>query len=176
MENTLKLLFKHGYLAIGLNKMETKMIYRLLLFLILNFAALGLGGFFTGPGVSSEWYQGMEKAPWTPPGWVFGFAWTLIMICFSIYMAYLWPVAENKSVLIGLYLIQWLLNVGWNPTFFYFQNITAAFFIITGLTFLIGYLTYHYWPDLKLKSLILLPYFIWLLIATSLNGYALMNN
>ena len=79
------------------------MIYRLIIFFLLNFGALGIGGFFTGPGVSSEWYQNLNKAPWTPPGWVFGAAWTTIMICFSIYMAFAWEKIENRNLLIGLY-------------------------------------------------------------------------
>ena len=62
------------------------MVLRVIIFLVLNFAALGLGGLFTSKGVPSDWYQHLNKAPWTPPGWAFGFAWTLIMICFSFYM------------------------------------------------------------------------------------------
>jgi len=56
-----------------------RMIYRLITFLLLNFGALAVGGFFTGKGVPSYWYSDLIKAPWTPPGWVFGFAWTTIM-------------------------------------------------------------------------------------------------
>ena len=90
--------------------METKMVYRLIIFLLINFGALAIGGLFTGKGVPSDWYLGLDKAPWTPPGWMFGFAWTAIMICFSIYMAYLWPVVENKNLLIALFIVQFILN------------------------------------------------------------------
>jgi benzodiazapine receptor len=111
-----------------------KMIYRLIIFLALNFAALAIGGLFTSKGVPSDWYVSIAKAPWTPPGWVFGTAWTTIMICFGVYMAYLWPVIENKNILIGLYAVQWILNVGWNPTFFYYHNVLAGLLLICGLT------------------------------------------
>ena len=152
------------------------MIYRLIIFLLINFGALAIGGFFTGKGVPSDWYEGLVKAPWTPPGWVFGFAWTTIMICFSVYMALLWPVVDNKNLLIALYIIQFILNVGWNPTFFYYQNILAGFFLIIGLTIFIGFFLFLYWPELRLKSILILPYLIWLMIATSLNGYILLKN
>lgn len=152
------------------------MIYRLILFLIINFGALAIGGFFTGKGVPSNWYADLVKAPWTPPGWMFGFAWTAIMICFSFYLAYLWPVAKNKNFLIALFVVQWLLNVGWNPTFFYLQNVSAGLIIISLLTLLIAYFTFFYWSELKLKSILLLPYLVWLCIATSLNGYILLKN
>lgn len=152
------------------------MTYRLIIFLVINFAALAIGSLFTTKGVSSDWYISMAKAPWTPPGWVFGAAWTTIMICFSVYMAYLWPTAENKNLLIGLFLIQWVFNVGWNPTFFYYHNTLAGLFVISGLTALIGIFLFLYWSELKLKSMLILPYLIWLLIATSLNGYIVLKN
>lgn len=152
------------------------MIYRLILFLLINFAALAIGGFFTGSGVPSDWYTNLAKAPWTPPGWVFGAAWTTIMICFSVYMAYLWPLAENKALLIGLYSLQWVLNVSWNPTFFYLHQVLAGLIVISLLTALVGHFLFGYWSDLKAKSLLILPYFVWLLIATSLNGYIFLKN
>ena len=152
------------------------MIYRLIIFLIINFGALAIVGFFTGKGVPSDWYISLDKAPWTPPGWVFGTAWTTIMICFSIYMAYLWPVVENKNLLIVLFIIQWVLNVSWNPTFFYYQLVLAGLIIITGLTIIVGSFLLLYWSELKFKTLLILPYFIWLLVATSLNGYILFKN
>ena len=152
------------------------MIYRLIIFVTLNFAALAIGGVFSSKGVSSDWYFDIVKAPWTPPGWVFGAAWTSIMICFGIYMAYLWPVIENKNIPISLYAVQWILNVGWNPTFFYYHSVFAGLLLISGLTALIGFFLFFYWPELKLKSALILPYFIWLIIATSLNGYILLKN
>lgn len=44
------------------------MLLKVVVFLALNFGALAIGGFFTGIGVSSEWYTQLNKAPWTPPG------------------------------------------------------------------------------------------------------------
>ncbi len=152
------------------------MIYRLIIFLALNFGALALGSFFTGKGVPSEWYINLAKAPWTPPGWVFGAAWTTIMICFTLYMAYLWPLTENKALLVGLYVVQLILNISWNPVFFYYQNVFGGLLVISGLTVLVGVFLFYYAPQLKIKSLFILPYFLWLIIATSLNSYILMNN
>ena len=152
------------------------MIVRLIIFLVINFAALALGSYFTGKGVPSEWYAELNKAPWTPPGWAFGAAWTTIMICFSFYLSYLWPQAENRTLLITLYVFQLILNIGWNPAFFYYHNVLAGLLIITALTVVVGYFLFHYWPELKYKSLLIAPYFIWLLIATSLNAYILFKN
>ena len=153
-----------------------KKIQYLILFLVINFGGLALGSWLMDNGPTSDWYLSLNKAPWTPPGWFFGFAWTTIMICFSLYLAYLWPVVKNKSLLIFLFMVQWVLNIGWNPTFFYYHNVIAGMLIITSLTILIGFFLYHYWTDLKMKGALILPYFIWLLIASSLNAYILLNN
>lgn len=152
------------------------MFLRFIIFLILNFGALAIGSYFTGKGVPSEWYASLNKAPWSPPGWVFGAAWTTIMICFSMYLAYLWPQTENKNLLIGLYVLQLILNIGWNPAFFYYHNVALGLAIITSLTILIAFFTLNYWPVLKIKSVLILPYLIWLLIATSLNAYIFLKN
>lgn len=152
------------------------MITRVIIFLVLNFAALGIGGLFTGDGVSSLWYTELSKAPWTPPGWVFGTAWTLIMVCLAFYMAYAWDQIPNKKLLLGLYILQWVLNVAWNPIFFYYQAVAPGLVVISALTILVGFMLFYYWPQLKAKSLLIAPYLIWLLIATSLNAYILLNN
>lgn len=78
------------------------MYLKIIIFLVINFAALGIGSIFTGSGVPSEWYQSLIKAPWTPPGWMFGAAWTSIMICFSIFMAFAWKNTPNQNLLISL--------------------------------------------------------------------------
>lgn len=152
------------------------MTLRVILFLLINFGALGIGGFFTGSGVTSDWYANLHKAPWTPPGWVFGAAWTTIMVCFSVYMAMLWPQTENKTMLITLFAVQWLLNVLWNPVFFYFHADKLGLVIITLLTILVGFFLFYYRSSLGWASLLLLPYFVWLLIATSLNAYITLQN
>ncbi|MGB5323414.1 TspO/MBR family protein [Lutimonas sp.] len=152
------------------------MVYRIIIFLVLNFGALGIGGFFTGKGVPSEWYSNLNKAPWSPPGWVFGFAWTTIMICFSVYMAYAWTKVSDLKLLMILFALQWVLNIAWNPAFFYFHQVSVALMIISLLTVLVGYFLVAYWSDLKMYSLLIIPYFVWLLIATSLNAYVLIKN
>jgi benzodiazapine receptor len=152
------------------------MIFKVILFLVINFSALALGSLFTQNGVSSDWYVGLNKAPWTPPGWVFGAAWTSIMLFFSFYMAQLWTKVDNKNLLVGLYVLQLILNIGWNPSFFYFHHVLGGLIIISTLTLLVGYFLINYWSVLTYKSVLILPYFIWLLIATSLNGYILLKN
>ena len=152
------------------------MIKKISLFLILNFGALYLGSLFTTEGVFSNWYQELLKAPWTPPGWVFGAAWSLIMICFSIYLAYLYSLLESWKIITIMFAVQWVLNVSWNPTFFYFREIVLGLVIITLLLILVHIFLFKYYKTLTWKSIFILPYAIWLWIATSLNAYIYWYN
>lgn len=152
-----------------------KTIKTLLFFLIINFGALGIGGWLMNNGPQTQWYLDLNKAPWTPPGWVFGVAWTTIMICFSIYMALLYPF-NNKKQLKTLFIFQVFLNVSWNYVFFNKHLTSIGLIIITLLTLLILYFFIRYSKQLKAKSILILPYFLWLCIATSLNMYVVFNN
>jgi benzodiazapine receptor len=152
------------------------MIKRILIFLLLNFAALAIGAIFTNQAVKGEWYLSLNKAPWTPPGWVFGAAWGTIMICFSFYMAWLWTEAKSKQVLVMLYVVQWIFNVAWNPVFFYWHQVAFGLIIIAFLLVVVGWMLVKYWPTLRWRSALIVPYVLWLMIATRLNLYIMINN
>ena len=155
------------------------MLKRLVVFLILNFSVLSIGSFYTRDGVSSVWYQSLNKAPWTPPGWVFGFAWTLIMLCFSVYMAYLYTSlkeSKQKKQVLLLYFLQCILNGVWNPVFFGLHKTELALLVLFLLAVVLRIFFYKYWSLLEKKTLLLLPYSIWLWIAISLNAYVVLKN
>lgn len=152
-----------------------KIFKLIVIFLIINFGALALGNWFMAGGSSSQWYMDLNKAPWTPPGWMFGVAWSIIMLCFSIYMAYLYALLPTTKVKV-LFAIQFVLNVAWNYIFFNQHLISLGLWDIMLLTLVVAIFLFAYHKHLKLKSLLILPYFIWLCIATSLNAYILFNN
>ena len=149
---------------------------RFLIFLTLNFGALAIGGLATSSGVSSDWYNNLNQAPWTPPGWVFGAAWTVIMICYSFYMWQLYKISNHKKEVILLFILQWILNVMWNPLFFSLHYVSIGLVSIISLTVIVAIFLLRYRSELKVKSLLILPYFIWLIVATSLNLYICLYN
>ncbi|MCK0114508.1 TspO/MBR family protein [Gelidibacter sp. F63206] len=152
-----------------------KFLKPLFVFLILNFGALGLGILLMGNGPTSDWYTSMKQAPWTPPNWLFGIAWTFIMLCFSFYMAFLYLKHPTNKV-ITLFVFQFILNVAWNFIFFNQHLIAFGLITIIALTFVITAFLVTYFRLLKTYSLLIFPYFIWIYIATTLNLYILINN
>lgn len=152
-----------------------KLLKNIFIFLVINFGALYVGTLLMNNGPQTNWYMNLNKAPWTPPGWVFGMAWTTIMFCFSIYMAYLINILFNTKIII-LFSVQFILNVIWNYIFFNQHLVSIGLLVIIALTAIVTIMLYDYRKKLKLKSLLILPYFIWLCIATSLNMYILIHN
>jgi tryptophan-rich sensory protein len=152
-----------------------KLAKYIILFLVINFGALAIGAWLMADGPRTEWYINLNKAPWTPPGWFFGVAWTTIMICFSIYMAYLYKLTPNTKLKI-LFTIKFILNVIWNFIFFNQHLIFIGLISIILLTVVVGKFLFDYNSLLKNKSLLIIPYFIWLCVATSLNAYIFFNN
>jgi tryptophan-rich sensory protein len=147
----------------------------IVVFLVINFGALAIGSWLMIDGPQTAWYKNLNQAPWTPPGWVFGVAWTTIMVCFSIYMAYLYKLLPSIKLIV-LFALQFILNVIWNYLFFNQHLVAVGLICIVLLTIVVAIFLFYYYHELKLKTLLILPYFIWLCIATSLNAYILFNN
>ena len=119
-----------------------------ILFIIINFSALAIGTWLMNDGPRSEWYINLNQAPWSPPGWVFGIAWSSVMLLFSAFMTYLVQVDRSKKVLI-LFSVQFVLNVFWNYLFFNQHLIILGLLNILFLTFLMFYFLVTYKHKLK---------------------------
>jgi tryptophan-rich sensory protein len=129
-----------------------------------------------GDAVFNNWYIELNKAPWTPPGYVFGVVWSLIMLSFSWYLAELFYPKPLKFLNL-LYGFQVALNVSWNWVFFNQQQTVLGLVILVILTLVIFYFFLAFTYDkIKNTRYLLLPYLIWLCIATSLNAYIVFNN
>ena len=147
-----------------------------ILFLIINFGGLYIGNLLMNNGSLSVWYDNLNQAPWTPPGWIFGVAWTTIMICFSVYLAYLFD-WKNSKFLWLLYAFQVVLNVSWNYIFFNQHMTIFGLIVIVSLLVVILYYFLTFRAEALNKArFLLLPYIIWLCIAISLNLYIVIHN
>ena len=149
---------------------------RILLFLVVNFGALALGSYLMGEGPTGMWYSELSKAPWTPPGWVFGAAWTTIMVALAFFMADWIKKSQRTNRVWRLYLIHLVLNIGWNPLFFDLHLLGVALIEILLLLSLVIYMGILGKKEAGQSSLLILPYIAWLSIASTLNAYAFLYN
>ena len=150
-----------------------KYLHYLIIFLIINLGSLALGTLLMNNGPQTNWYLLLKKAPWTPPGWVFGTAWTFIMICYSFFMSKLFKIKTSKELKIA-FTLQVILNISWNYIFF---NQHLIFLGLINLILLNTILCYFYFNLSKTNNkYLLIPYILWMCIATSLNLYILIHN
>lgn len=150
-----------------------KYIKPYLIITLFNLFCLFLGSLFTNPGVTSDWYLNLIKAPWTPPGWVFAASWTIIALTYSILGSHLY---RNDKFLFTFYLFSWFLNIIWNPIFFYFNWTVVSAIDITLLLFTILLINRYFRKFYKKIWYVSIPYIIWLIVASSLNWYIVFNN
>lgn len=149
---------------------------RFALFLIINFWGLAIGSWLMDGGPKAQWYIDLNQAPWTPPGWLFGLAWTTIMICFSFYLAKLFTIKPDRYIL-PLFIIHFVFNVGWNWVFFNQRLLDLGLVVIISLMVIIFiYFVRYKEAQMRTYSWLLLPYMIWIVLASTLNGYIAIYN
>jgi benzodiazapine receptor len=143
------------------------------LFLIILFTLII--SFFSMEKIDS-WYQNLNKSSLTPPGYVFGIAWTILYILMSISVWIIWNKEKKISFPIQLYIIQLILNFAWSPLFFKYHCINESLFLLLSIWMLVFIMIDIFYSIDKIAGLLLVPYLIWLSFAYYLNYYIVKNN
>ena len=138
----------------------------LVLFLILTVGGGLLIGTLTLP---DAWYAALAKPPWTPPGWVFGPAWTLLYVLIALAGYRTWRRAPSGPAM-QLWAGQMLLNFCWSPIFFRAHLIEAALVVIAGLLLVILAFIARSWRSDRVTAWLFVPYALWVAFALSLNA------
>lgn len=124
-----------------------------------------------------SWYPTLEKSVLTPPGFVFPIVWTLLYICIGFSLAYiLLQEPEKKFVLVFLWSSQILFNFLWSILFFYMKSPLLGFIDIILLDIVVILFIICSFKSSKVSSVLFIPYLVWLVLATYLNGYVMFNN
>ncbi len=130
-----------------------------------------LSGALAGSGSSNSWFATLAKPSAMPPGWVFPVAWTLlyILVGFALAMIVYAKGASGRGIAIGLFAVQFALNLAWSPTFFAAHQIGAAFAIILLMIVATLATTLAFARIRSRAALLMLPYLAWLCFAAWLN-------
>jgi benzodiazapine receptor len=129
------------------------------------------------------WYGAANKAPWTPPDWVFGTVWTVLYTAMAVAAWLVWRRRSGRlRGALSAYAVQLVLNLAWAPTFFgmYPMLGTAALWlallIITAIALGAGLTVLRFGPISRTAGLLMLPYISWIIFSASLNLYAATTN
>jgi benzodiazapine receptor len=129
------------------------------------------------------WYVAADKAPWSPPNWVFGPAWTVLYTAMAVAAWLVWRRrVERSTQALVAYGIQLLLNLLWTPVFFGLYPVMGTAALRLGLAIIIALIiavtvtVLYFGPISRAAGLLLLPYVSWLVFAASLNWWAALHN
>jgi len=125
-----------------------------------------------------SWYHPLHKSSLTPPAIVFPIVWSILYTMIALSGWSLWENHKNRKakIALGFYSAQMALNWAWSPLFFNFHLIALSFYCIISIT-LLTFITILLTKDhFKFSSIMLVPYFIWLIFASYLNGSFWMLN
>lgn len=127
-----------------------------------------IGSFYT----VGEWYNALQKPSWTPPGWVFAPVWTFLYVLIGISIWYIWvrPDKPLKNKLpYFFFFLQIALNLLWPFVFFYQKSIGWSLVVMCFLWIAIEMNIRSFYPYSKKAAYLLIPYFLWVTYALTLN-------
>jgi tryptophan-rich sensory protein len=136
---------------------------------VATICVLGAGGALTEIG---PWYHSLRSPPWRPPNWAFGPVWSAIGVCTCAAAVIIWrasPTDWDKAVTLALFAINAGLNILWSLFFFKLRRPDWALIEVAFLWLSILVLIIAFYPRSPLAAALLVPYLIWVSIASVLN-------
>jgi tryptophan-rich sensory protein len=114
-----------------------------------------------------EWYFNLKKPKLTPPGYVFGIAWSILylLIGISYYLA-----LKDKSIEYWIIpIIHLILNYAYTPLIFMYKRLfeSAIITLLVLITAIIVMILFYSYGNM-ISIYLLIPYIIWLLFANYL--------
>jgi benzodiazapine receptor len=166
------------------NKLKQGLV--LVAFVGIAYAVAALGSVATISQVDG-WYADADKVSWNPPSAVFGPVWTVLYALMAVAAWLVWRERERKPAevrrALRLYVIQLVLNAIWTPVFFGLYPclgvaaLWGAAVIIVALDVLVLLTMIAFWRVRRLPAVLLIPYWAWVLYATTLNvGIAVLQS
>jgi translocator protein len=117
-----------------------------------------------------EFYAGLVKPEWAPPGWLFGPVWTALYLLMGVAAWLVWRRAGWTGAVgaLSLFLAQLVCNAVWSWVFFAWRRGAWALADIVRLVVLIVATLVTFARVHRLSALLLVPYLAWVLFATAL--------
>ena len=121
-------------------------------------------------------YDTLTKPLFSPPGFLFGIAWTILYILMGISYSILDINNLIDKKVKGIYYIQLIVNVIWPIIFFILKARLISCIWIIILLLLIIYMISIFYKRNKLSAYLQIPYLLWTIFATYLNiGVYMLN-
>lgn len=145
----------------------------LLAFIVVCFAAAGLGSLATASQVApGGWYDTLDKPFFTPPSWLFGPVWTLLYFTMAVSGWLVWREGgfAGARTALALFFAQLALNSLWSILFFGLESPGLGLVEILVLWAVIFLTVRAFQPASRPAAILLIPYLAWVTFATLLNA------
>ncbi len=138
-------------------------VFTVPLILLLGFAS----GRAVPSGSENGWYMALQKPEITPPGWLFPVAWTTLYILMGFAVAMILHArgAKGRGLALGVFAVQFVLNLAWTPLFFGMHQVGAALLVIVAMLLLAIVTTLLFGRIRSLAAWLMVPYLVWISFA-----------
>lgn len=158
--------------------MTRKDVGKLVVSLAACYGAGGIGSMFTAPKITT-WYAALTKPSFTPPDAVFMPVWLTLYALMGVSVFLIWRrglKTEGVKAPFILFWVQLVLNALWSLVFFGQEFILGGFIIILALGVILLITIIKFFRISRVAGGLLIPYIVWIGIASSLNAGVLMLN
>ena len=133
-----------------------------------TFAAASVGAITSARAAS--FYGQLSQPSWAPPAWLFGPVWSVLYILMSVAAWLVWREhgLSGARVALGLFVVQLIANALWSWLFFVLHRGALSVAEIVVLWMLILATILAFWPLHRLAALLLVPYLVWVSVASAL--------
>jgi tryptophan-rich sensory protein len=138
-----------------------------IIFVLITLVVGSLASSSTG---TDPWYQSLTKSELNPPGYVFGIVWPILYLLMGITAWRTFYTIKN------LFYIQLFFNAIWSWLFFSFHLPVISLVDIWILIFINIKILFMVLKQDKLAAFLYTPYIVWLLFASYLNLFIVLNN
>ena len=134
-----------------------------------------IGSVFTVSAISS-WYAALQKPWFTPPNWLFAPVWLTLYFLMGATLYLLWGKRPQSGAALKAFAVQLALNVAWSAVFFGGHELLYGFVAIAALLLAILVTAAFSYSVSKGAAALLIPYIVWVTIASALNYYVFVLN
>jgi tryptophan-rich sensory protein len=149
----------------------------LIIWIVALIAIGSIIGSLTKPEISS-WYSSLNRSSLTPANYIFPIAWTILYGIIGACGWIIWSYSSFSKLraIKALYVIQLVLNWSWTPLFFHYHLAGFSLIVLICMDILVGMLIWLTYRKIRLASLLMIPYLLWILFASYLNFYIWQYN
>src|SRR6187200_743506 len=152
-----------------------KKVLRFIISIIICQSAGIFGSLFTFEAVP-DWYITLEKPFFAPANWIFGPVWIILYFLMGVSLYIVWKdelKSKTRNVFFVVFGIQLILNALWSLLFFGLRSPLLGLIDILILDVMLVVTIFYAKRVSKYAAMLLIPYMVWIIIASVLN-YAIM--